>query len=122
MSVGNVTVAGNVMGSPTGARSFGPLTITALSAVDQTSVLSLSSGNNTVTVPSGATAAVIVGPNGTIPTPNPLSSATLTVKGVGGDTGIVVSSKWPTLLTFDTTPATFVINASGSCTVEIWYM
>jgi len=122
LSTGNVTLQGNVSGAPSGSRTFGPLTITASAAVDQTSVLALTSGNNTITVPSGATAAIIVGPNATNPTPNPLSAAVLTVKGVAGDTGVAVSAKWPTLLAWDTTPATFVINTTVNATVEILYI
>ena len=122
MSVGNITVAGNVTGAPTGSRTFGPLTITANSAVDATQVLSLSSGANTVTVPSGATACVILGPNATNPQPNPRSGVVLTVKGVSGDTGIAVSNAYPTLLSWDSAPATFVINASTTATVEIFFI
>jgi len=121
VSSGNITLTGAVQGGPVGARTFGPMTITLSTAVDATQVLSLSSGANTVTVPTGATVCVITGPNAVSPTPNPLSAAVLTVKGVTGDTGVQVSAKWPTMLSWDTAPATFVINATVSCTVELWF-
>lgn len=121
MSTGTVTVSGNVSGSPVGSRSISQ-TITASTAVDATQVLTLSSGNNTVTVPTGATVCVIAGPNAVSPIPNPSYAGVLTVKGVAGDTGIIMSAKWPTVLSWDTAPANFVINATVLCTVELWFM
>jgi hypothetical protein len=120
MAQGVVTLQGNISGGPTGTRSL-TLTIPLASAVDATQVVTLSSGANTIAPPSGATVLVITGPNATNPTPNPLSSAVLTVKGVSGDTGVAVSSKYPTMLTFDSTPASLVINSSGTAAVELWW-
>lgn len=120
-STGVVTLTGTIQNAPTGTRTFGPLTITLSAAVDATQVLSLSSGNNTVTVPTGATVCIITGPNATNPVPNPPSSATLTLKGVSGDTGVSISNKYPTMLVWDTAPSTFVINASTTATVEILF-
>lgn len=120
MSTGTVTVSGNVSGSPVGARSFAA-TITVPNAVDATQVVTLSSGNNTVTVPTGATVCVIAGPNAVSPIPNPSYAGVLTVKGVAGDTGVVMSAKWPQVLAWDTAPASFVINATVLCTVELWF-
>lgn len=122
MTTGVVTIAGNTSGSPLGSRTITPLPIIATAAVDQTQVVALSSGNNTITVPTGATCVVIVGPNGTSPQPNPASATVLTLKGVAGDTGVVMSAKWPTVLSWDTAPASFVINATVLCNVEIWSM
>lgn len=120
-TVGNVTLQGNVTGAPTGSRTFGPISIPLASAVDATQVLSLSSGNTTITVPTGSTLCVILGPNAVNPQPNPLNSQTLTVKGVAGDTGIAVSAKYPTMISWDTAPASFVINSTGSAAVELWF-
>jgi hypothetical protein len=123
LSIGNISLTGNVSGAPSGSRTFGPLTITANSAVDKTDVVVLASGANTITPPTGATAVVVLGQNSATPTPNPPSAVTLTLKGVTGDTGITVSNKWPVLLSFDTLPGSFVITASSSgATIELWWI
>jgi hypothetical protein len=122
VSTGNLTIAGNVSGSPTGARTFGPLTITSSAASDQTLVVALTSGDNTITVPAGATVAVISPPNASIPKPNPAVGITLKLKGAGGDTGVAISNTWPTELAWDTAPANFIINASTTGTAEVWFM
>ena len=123
MSTGTLTVSGNVSGSPVGARTINMNIITA-SAVDATQVLTLSIGANTVTVPAGATLCVIAGPNAVSPIPNPNYGGVLTVKGVAGDTGVAMSAKWPTVLSWDVgaAPASFVINATVGCTIELWFM
>lgn len=70
----------------------------------------LSSGNNTITVPSatGITvkAATIIPPSDNV--------QTLTLKGVGGDTGISIHATDPTSIAFGTAPANFVLNAGGA--------
>ena len=121
MAAGNVTLTGNISGGPTGTRTFGPLQINLASAVDQTSVIALSSGANTITVPTGTTVAIITGPNAVTPTPNPTNAAVLTLKGIAGDTGIAVSNKYWTVLSFDSTPASFVINSTATCTIEVFF-
>lgn len=120
---GNLTLQANVTGGPDGARSFGPITITANAAITQTVSVALISGATTVTVPTGSTAAVILPPNAVNPTPNPSYSGTVTVKGVSGDTGVLVSNKWPTLLSFDASgPASFVLTATAVGTATVWFM
>jgi len=121
---GTVTVQGNVMNLPTGAVSFGPLASTTAAAVVSEQTISLSSGNNTITLPANLTTLVLVGPNGANPQPNPSYGGVLTLKGVNGDTGVVFSSKWPLVLQWDagTSPSTIVVNASVSCTINTWSM
>ncbi len=70
----------------------------------------LSSGNNTITVPS-ATGITVKG--ATIIPPSDNTEA-LTLKGVNGDTGIVISSTDPTSLGFETAPSSFVLNAGAA--------
>jgi hypothetical protein len=124
MTVGTFTIQAALQGSPTGSRSFNATT-PLNAAVDQTSVVSLGSGANTITVPSSTTVslAIIVPPNATYPTPNPLYAGVLTLKGVAGDTGVVISSRYPTVLEWDVgaAPSSFVINASVVGTIEIWW-
>lgn len=74
------------------------------------SIHTLSSGNNTITVPatSGITikGATIVPPVG--------NTQTLTLKGVNGDTGISLHATDPTSIAFGTAPANFVLSAGGT--------
>lgn len=124
-AIGNLSISANVSGQPTGQRTFGPMVITAPSAVDATNVIALSIGANTITIPTGATSMVITGPNAVYPNPNPAYGGTLTIKGVSGDTGIPISAKNPTVLEWDPVtlpPATMIINASVATTIEIFYM
>jgi hypothetical protein len=118
-ATGNITLASNVTGGVDGARSFGPITITANNAVTQTTTVTLAVGANTITVPSGATAAVLLPPNTTT---SSSFGGVLTVKGVSGDTGIAVSNKWPTLFGFDTAPSTFVVNSTAVGSLVVWFM
>lgn len=119
-TTGAITISGVLSGGSSGQRTFQNV-IPILAGVDASTVVSLSSGANTITPPTGATVAVIFGANATNPQPNPLSTATLLLKGVTGDTGISLSSVYPTVLTFGTLPATFVITASAGTTCEIFY-
>ena len=75
-------------------------------------LLTLASGANTITLPTGGStvkSATLVPPTS--------NSQTITLKGVTGDTGIALSKTQPTVVTFDTTPATtFVLTAGGTVT------
>lgn len=73
------------------------------------SILTLASGNNIITLPTGGSSvrgATIVPPAG--------NTVALTLKGVAGDTGIVLSKVDPTSIAFDTAPpASFVLDAGA---------
>ena len=73
-------------------------------------VHALSTGNNTITVPSatGITVkgATIIPPSG--------NTASLILKGVSGDTGITLSNTDPTSIAFETAPANFVLVAGAA--------
>jgi hypothetical protein len=74
-------------------------------------IYSLAAGNNTITLPTGGStpkAAVILPPVG--------NAQTITLKGVAGDTGILINKLDPTTITFDTPPANFVLTAGGIIT------
>lgn len=123
-TTGVVTSTGNLTGGAFGSQTFGPFSQTFTAGVGQEQSISLSSGANTVTVPTGTTWIAILGANAANPQPNPSFSGTLTVRGVAGDTGIGVSAKYPTTFAFDSTvaaPASFVINASSATTVTILF-
>lgn len=119
-TTGAITISGVLSGGSSGQRTFSNV-IPITAGVDSSAVVTLNSGANTITPPTGTTLAVIFGANATNPQPNPLSTATLLLKGVTGDTGISLSAVYPTVLTFGTLPATFVITASGATTCEIFY-
>lgn len=119
-TTGTVGISATVSGGSSGQRFFS-CAIPITNGVDASTVVALNSGANTITPPTGATLAVIFGPNATNPAPNPLSTASLTLKGVTGDTGLSISGTYPTVWTFGTEPSTYVITASGATTVEIWY-
>jgi hypothetical protein len=72
----------------------------------------LSSGDNTITLPTGGTtvkSATILPPSG--------NAQALTLKGNAGDTGLIISLTEPTTLTFKASPAsTFILNAGGTVT------
>jgi hypothetical protein len=74
----------------------------------------LSTGANTITVPSGSKGVVIKPPTG--------NTQALTLKGVSGDTGILIAKVDPTSLGLDTGVANFVLNAAGTVTgvVFVW--
>lgn len=73
-------------------------------------VHALATGDNTITVPSvtGVTvkAATIIPPS--------TNTQAITLKGVGGDTGIPISKTDPTSIAFETAPASFVLNVGGN--------
>lgn len=72
-----------------------------------------SSGNNTVTVPSGSKGVTIKPPTG--------NTQALILKGVNGDTGVAIHKTDPTSLGLET-GATIVVNAAGTVTgvVLVW--
>lgn len=74
---------------------------------------SLSSGDNTYTVPTGATMLVI------IPATN--NTTALKIKGNAGDTGVTISPSKPTILGLNT--GTVILNAGGALSgVSRWWL
>jgi hypothetical protein len=107
---GTITIGGEANGLLSGAKTIGPLTITGSAVVGEVLDVTLSAGNNTIAVPSTATACVIVPP----------SAGTVTLQ-LDGD---YISPKWPFVKTFDPAhmPATFTLNAASGVTVEITFI
>lgn len=71
----------------------------------------LAPGDNTITVPTGGSTvkgACIIPPSG--------NAQAITLKGIGGDTGIALSKLDPTSIAFEAAPANFVLNAGGAIT------
>lgn len=69
----------------------------------------LTSGNNTIAVPDDATGVTII--------PSSTNTIVLTLKGVSGDTGIIIAPDAPTSLGLDGV-ASFVLNVSGDVSVR----
>jgi hypothetical protein len=71
-------------------------------------VVDLTSGNNAISVPSGATGVTIV-----LPTTN---TVVVTLKGVNGDTGVALHLTDPSSIALGSTVTTFVLNAASALT------
>ena len=124
MATGSINLLGAVSGGPDGARTFGPFAITTSAAVIAETSVALVVGSVSVAVPAGATAVVLFPPNAAQPIPNPSYGGTVFLKGIAGDTGVPVSAKWPTVLSWDATnlPASFVLTATVAGTLTAWFM
>lgn len=123
MATGNITIAANITGGPDGSWSLNT-TFTAPTAVQGETIVSLTAGSSTISVPSGATSAIIVPPNAAFPQPNPSWAGTLTLKGTSGDTGVAISNKYLTALPWDTgnVPANIVLTSTAIGTLYVRFM
>lgn len=89
---------------------------TNAAAPGQIEVKTLSSGANTITVPTGGTtptAVTIVPPSG--------NTQTIVIKGITGDTGVGMHLTDPFTLSLAAATATFVITAGGTITGMKFY-
>ena len=113
---GTITIGGAAEGLTSGSKTIGPLTILGSATLGEVHDQALTSGDNTITVPATATAAIIVPPSS--------GTVTIKLKGAAGDTGLFLSEKYPIVLPFDPAhlPATFILNAGGTVTVELTFI
>lgn len=113
--MGTVTVQSATQSIPSGSKIIGPLQIVGANQVGGVTELSFTGAQSlTVTPPVGATGAVIVAPSGNV--------VALTVKGVGGDTGIPSQpGGLIAVVTFanPSSPATFVVTSAGAVTGNV---
>jgi hypothetical protein len=107
---GSVTIQGLLTGTTSGTQYVGPFVLVPNAAGNYaTTEVTLASGANTITVPSWAAFAIIIPPTA--------NAVALTLKGVTGDTGILIDLTSPSLLNFPATPpASFVITAASLTT------
>lgn len=107
-----VAISGQITGLPTGTKTIGPLTVSSAAACGTVTEVVLQSGANTITVPT------LPAPTGCIISLPSTNTATVTLKGVGGDTGIEIGKTGVTVLSFNTAslPASFVLNSSATQT------
>lgn len=95
------------------------MTITSATAIGAVTDVILAAGDNTITVPAGATAAIIQFGAG--------STQVKKLKGIAGDTGIIVTKIGTCVLHFDAAgaPANFIINSAAldaGITTEITFV
>lgn len=107
---GTLTISGMSSGENAGQRTFGPLTITGTTIIGETLAVSLASGDNTFTVPTGAVAALIIAPT---------SGAVvlkLRTNTNSGDAGLVLpSASLPVVYAFPATaPTSLIVNAASA--------
>lgn len=105
-----ITYTGDVTGTETISAASNA------SSPGQIQIISLVSGNNTITVPTAGTvptACTIVPPSN--------NANTLILKGVAGDTGITILKTDPTTIALDPGVTTFVVNAAGTTNTRfVW--
>lgn len=81
------------------------------SSPGQVELKTLSSGANTITVPTSGTvptAVTLIPPTG--------NTNLITLKGISGDTGVALHKTDPTTIALDSTVSTFVLNAAATVT------
>ncbi len=80
----------------------------------QTEMLDLASGNNSVTVPDDAIACTIIPPATNIDSDDPVNvQVDIILKGVNGDTGVMIHPTDPTSIGLASGVTAFVLNASA---------
>jgi len=112
---GTLTVAAGIIGTPLGQEISGPLSVTNSASVGQITQVVLQSGANTVAVPAGSLAVVIVMPSG--------NTNSVTLKGVTGDTGIPLSTAGLAgAFVFPAAPPTSIVLTSGGTNSSATYI
>ena len=113
---GTVTVTGAASGLLGGEKILGPITITGTAIVGEILDVTLSSGDNSFTIPTGAVGVVFIPP----------ATNTATVKyrtsGNSADGGLPISGIQPFVHVFNGSPSSVILNASastGAC--ELWF-
>lgn len=113
-----IQLRGLLEGLPAGSINIAPTDIQNNTPPSFTLQDTMASGDNTILVPAKAYGCIIIF--------DATSTTVKKIKGVAGDTGIVLAkTKW-NVLTFDTTPpASFIINSSaldtGKLTTVIFF-
>jgi hypothetical protein len=105
MATGVLSLSGAVIGLLTGNKHISVPNIATTSAIGQISVVKLNSGDNVISVPTGATSAVIYPPAN--------NTFGITLKGAGGDTGIPLRRNVWSVLSLDGSATSFILNAAN---------
>jgi hypothetical protein len=101
----SLTLSGTISGLPGGSETIS-LSLTNSSASGAATFTTLASGFNTINVPSGSLWVIIVPPSG--------NTTSLTLKGITGDTGIVLHPSQPSLIGLAAAQTTIGITAGAS--------
>lgn len=102
-----VTLTGTFSGGAINPSLSIPAITTTAQSIEQ--VTTLSSGANTISVPSGSTSAIIVPPSG--------NTVGITLKGVTGDTGVALYPSTPALIPIASGVSSFVLTAASTVQV-----
>ena len=107
-----VTVDGTITSTPTGKRTLGPMVLTSANANSQVQRIVLQSGTNTITVPT------VPAPTGCIIQLPATNTAATTLKGVTGDTGVLIGKTGFIVLSWEaaSAPAAFDLTSAATQT------
>jgi len=105
MATASLQLTGSVANLPTGSKAITVPTLQVSNAVGTITDLSLISGDNTISVPTGATRAVILIPD--------TNTSLIRLKDNVGDTGIAIALTGWLVLSLDSTQTVFILNAAG---------
>ena len=107
MATASIRLSGTVDGLAIGSQPISPTPNTYSAANGTRQFVNLASGNNTITVPSGAHAVGIFPPSG--------NAVTIQLKGINADTGVALAVNQWTWIAFSeaSPPATFVLTAGA---------
>jgi len=120
-ATGTLTIGGSITDQPTGNRTLGPITQTSSAASGVVQQIILQSGANTITLPTAIkpTLAIIK-----LPATN---THLVTLKGVTGDTGVVIGKTGAAVIPFNAAspPTDFCLTSADTQTglvTEITFM
>jgi len=124
MALGNLTILANVSGGNDGAWSLGPSGSARMltAAIQAETIVTLSVGNNTITVPTGATVAIIIPTNPTATTTTGAYGGVLTINTSTAVAAFTISSTYPTALQWDTASGSLYLGATTTGTISVRFM
>jgi hypothetical protein len=99
-----LTLTGTITGLPGGSETVS-LTLNNSAASGQTQFVTLASGFQTVSVPAGAVWCIVVPPAG--------NTTSITLKGITGDTGVVLHPSQPSIIALGSSQTTIGITAGA---------
>jgi len=110
----NITIQGSIIGTATGTRVVGPISLSSAAANGSVQQVVLLAAGNTITVPSSPA------PSGVIITLPSTNTSLTTLKGVTGDTGVSIGKVGTTVLSFDSAnpPASFFLVSAADQTAK----
>jgi hypothetical protein len=113
---GTFTITGADTGLPTGGQTVGPLTVVGTAVVGEMIPVILASGDNTISVPSGAVGVLIVPPTTNTNTLKYRTSSN------SGDTGLSIAPASFSVHMFPlTAPTSLIVNAAGAVSVATFF-